>query len=459
MLFNEQADARARMLRRKWFDDPINAPSPKRRRRRGSSVFDSVITAVFVLVLAFLFGVLMEPVLRMSASMLENLSLIEWRFRFGPGKINSDFFDPNASPFSISLQSQDFQLLAFKAKETASHGQVITGKYLNNLEPHREISIFWVSPRGNEKSQGTAKPGGYVTIKTFVGHLFVVRDRRSNEYIRSFVVEQSHGGTVKVPLYSSKYEEMKEAYLQRTGSQWLPAYPSMPIVHKMLDSKSITEWKKPLNRGDQQLTVTAVQESPRSFKIDSFGSHQDCESIAGLLEKDSRIVSVDPFRIEALERISQQMLELIGVTASKENVRMVMENVDIVSTSAGNSPDFFVSDVLNPADEHNWGRHDLFRGRNRFLTAFLVLTGDHTGGDIVFPAAEHRSEHVQDFCKGLEFHDRKTQPGKGDLVLLYDMLEDGNLDKDSYYGICPVTKNKMIFARFRIWNPLQEFFK
>ena len=83
---------------------------------------------------------------------------------------------------------------------------------------------------------------------------------------------------------------------------------------------------------------------------------------------------------------------------------------------------------------------------SRFLTMLMYLTdpvSPTAGGETSFPKA-FQGKHGEGF---------KVLPKKGNAVLFYDLLPDGNGDELSLHAAMPTTEGEKWLANFWIWDP------
>jgi prolyl 4-hydroxylase len=90
---------------------------------------------------------------------------------------------------------------------------------------------------------------------------------------------------------------------------------------------------------------------------------------------------------------------------------------------------------------HDWGSHG--SPATRLITLLLYLTDQETpnaGGETSFP-------------KGANGKGFKVPPVKGNAVLFYNLLEDGNGDDLSLHAALPVFEGQKWLANFWVWDP------
>lgn len=86
---------------------------------------------------------------------------------------------------------------------------------------------------------------------------------------------------------------------------------------------------------------------------------------------------------------------------------------------------------------HDWGVAGYHE--SRYITLLLYLSEVEEGGETSFPKAA-----------GGGF---KVKPKKGQAVLFYDLLPDGNGDDLSVHAALPAVKGEKWLANFWVWDP------
>jgi prolyl 4-hydroxylase len=93
---------------------------------------------------------------------------------------------------------------------------------------------------------------------------------------------------------------------------------------------------------------------------------------------------------------------------------------------------------------HDWGVSGY--PESRYITLLLYLSdmeGPAAGGETAFPKAADG--------RGI-----KVQPGKGNAVLFYNLLEDGNGDDLALHAALPRTQGEKWLANFWVWDPVRK---
>ena len=90
---------------------------------------------------------------------------------------------------------------------------------------------------------------------------------------------------------------------------------------------------------------------------------------------------------------------------------------------------------------HDWGTHG--EPTSRLITLLLYLTNqesEQAGGETSFP-------------KGMGGKGFRVRPVKGNAVLFYNLLEDGNGDDLALHAALPVIEGEKWLANFWVWDP------
>lgn len=273
----------------------------------------------------------------------------------------------------------------------------------------------------------------------------------------------------------AREEAFMTEYLQRTGREWRHYFgpdgqPRKPPIHHMWPADysgqvhrvdtSEHYWtcrgpaatchqapSKPLT-----LNLTVVSTAPRAFFIENFLSDVEADAIiataapkmagsfvgnkdgGGARKSDTRTsrnawVPRDSNEItESLFRRAEQLLRIPRLDRSNT------EDMQVVHYVHGQKYD----------SHHDWGVSGY--SESRYITLLLYLTdmaAPDAGGETSFP-------------KGADGQGFKIHPGKGNAVLFYNLLPDGNGDDLSLHAALPVLKGEKWLANFWVWDPKRK---
>ena len=195
-----------------------------------------------------------------------------------------------------------------------------------------------------------------------------------------------------------------------------------------------------------------VSLAPRVFVIEKFLSVFEADSIiriANTSVKTSTVGSVDgggvrtdPTRTSRntwisrdtnslTETLFRRAADAINVDEALLHKNRNVEDIQVVHYVNGQKYDA----------HHDWGVSGYHE--SRFLTMLLYLTDQEdpqAGGETAFPKAGTGG--------GI-----KVTPVKGDAVLFYNLLEDGNADDLSLHAALPVWRGEKWLANFWVWDP------
>jgi len=87
--------------------------------------------------------------------------------------------------------------------------------------------------------------------------------------------------------------------------------------------------------------------------------------------------------------------------------------------------------------------------KNRIATVFWYMTDVEEGGETVFPMADGAGfpPNFTTCAQGL-----RVKPEKGKVIIFYSLLPNGDIDKTSLHGGCPVKQGTKWAANKWVWN-------
>ncbi len=129
--------------------------------------------------------------------------------------------------------------------------------------------------------------------------------------------------------------------------------------------------------------------------------------------------------------IYNRAADLLQVESEKLNRFKCAEDIQVVHYAVGQKYD----------SHHDWGVSGF--PESRYITLLFYLnnqTSPEAGGETAFPLGAGGD--------GIKVH-----PGKGNAVLFYNLLEDGNADDLSLHGALPVHQGEKWLANLWVWDP------
>lgn len=191
------------------------------------------------------------------------------------------------------------------------------------------------------------------------------------------------------------------------------------------------------------MTTTSI--APRSFLVENFLSDFEADELIRLAlpnvkasvvgQSDSGGIFASTTRTSSntwikrnttpvVETLYRRVADLLGIQHQILTTHDNAEDIQVVHYHVGEEY----------RAHYDWG----VRGypESRFITVLLYLSDDFTGGETSFPKAKF-----------------KIHPKKGNAVVFYSLLEDGNGDINSLHASIPVSTGEKWLANFWVWDP------
>jgi prolyl 4-hydroxylase len=356
------------------------------------------------------------------------------------------------------------------------------GARFKSLAP--EIDIWYENGQGGSY-QGSLSLGQETTTNTYIGHVFFFteKDNKAKEIARYVMRKEQALYLVEDPDFPPPAElrqqidnELKyiEEYTNRTGVVWRHYYgpltngprsppklymwstPEIGYIHRTTSDAGFWSCSGPAStcqskeKLDLQLQVVSIE--PKVFVIENLFSDFEADhimkvafdklglSLVGNKEAGgARTSETRTSRNAWLARETSPILETLFLRAShllKIDDRLLRpeENAEMLQVVR-----YQANQKYEP--HHDWG----VRGvpASRFLTLLLYLNDqvdDNAGGETSFPLAANG--------RGIKVH-----PGKGNAVLFYNLLEDGNADELALHSGTSVFNGTKWVANFWVWDP------
>jgi prolyl 4-hydroxylase len=341
----------------------------------------------------------------------------------------------------------------------------------------------WYDDGGEGTYQGQLKLGQEYTVNSYEGHVFYFTEQgnRKKEVSRHHITASRVLYTIEDPsrpppkhmkLHQEKEEQFMAEYYNRTGIQWRHFYgpegPRKPPILYMhpaeyvgqVHSVPITEAKWTCRAISAEchspvsepciLNLTVLSTHPKAFLIEGFLSDVEVDAIVDTAaprmhisyvgNKDAggaRKSETRTSRNAWLDRDSNEFTETLYKRAE--------ELLKIDKLDRENAEDMQVVHYVNGQrydSHHDWGVSGY--PESRYITLLLYLNDmadEQAGGETSFPKGK-------DGQPGFKIH-----PGKGNAVLFYSLLEDGNGDDLSLHAALPVLRGEKWLANFWVWDP------
>eukprot|EP01040_Poterioochromonas_malhamensis_P009728 gene9728-10568_t len=343
------------------------------------------------------------------------------------------------------------------------------------------IDVWFEDGRGGSY-QGTLKLGQEYTVNSYIGHVFffTAQGNKDKVYVRHTVRSEQVVYVIQDPLQPAPpamLEHLRkellfmEQYKNRTGIPWIhyfgPEGPRSPPIYHMWEAKEIGQvhkvtsteghWKC-LNYADRNkcksseplnLELEVISLRPKAFIIKNLFSEVEADAIRAYAEprmdasyvgdRDSggaRKSDTRTSRNTWLPRGSFPVTETLFHRAE--------QLLNISRLDSYNTEDLQVIHYINGQkydSHHDWGVSGY--PESRYITLLLYLNdmaSIDAGGETSFP-------------KGADGRGVKVHPGKGNALMFYNLLEDGNGDDISLHAALPVVKGEKWVANFWVWDP------
>lgn len=199
------------------------------------------------------------------------------------------------------------------------------------------------------------------------------------------------------------------------------------------------------------LELEVISLAPRAFVIEGFLNDFEASEIVRLANPSlhhSEVGDTETGNFESDTRTSQntwlpRQRSPVTETLYRRAADLLQIDEKHLMRSVG-AEDMQVVHYVNGQkydSHHDWGVSGY--PESRFLTLLLYLNdmaAPDAGGETSFPKAADG--------RGIKVH-----PGKGNAVLFYDLLEDGNADELSLHAALPVRMCEKWLANFWVWDP------
>eukprot|EP00475_Leptophrys_vorax_P012469 TRINITY_DN18911_c0_g1_i1.p1 TRINITY_DN18911_c0_g1~~TRINITY_DN18911_c0_g1_i1.p1 ORF type:complete len:509 (-),score=121.68 TRINITY_DN18911_c0_g1_i1:53-1579(-) len=326
-----------------------------------------------------------------------------------------------------------------------------------------------------------------------VGQVWRIQDAKKGSFIKTFPISRSMNRKT-ILTGSSGEDAFLLEYYARNNLVWLNSVPRGPVRHPMISRtrKNYRILPVPQVNADGEKekralrTVQKIESNPRVFMIENFLSNYEADSLVALAKNlslhrsrvggriDGKLGTEHHLRTsrntwipctgqnssQLVNRVCKRSFNLLGYKFDDKNWQNVAESLQLVHYNA--SQEYHGHhDYFPPREQLQ--EYDVQRGNNRLATLIFYLNDVEEGGHTVFPLngtfeepaldVQISTTQVANVCQrspgagGLSI-----SPKKGSALLFYNMLEDGNLDVQSFHAGCPVIKGEKWIANFWFWE-------
>lgn len=339
-----------------------------------------------------------------------------------------------------------------------------------------DVHTYWKDFDGAERFWFAMEAFSYHgNISTVPGHVWLFKLASTEQVLFEEMIDIRHCG--KIMIAPPEHVEALRQYCRDTGRAVLGHWPRAPVVREMhallpVSSETVVTTEHVQFRDEPSrssspwsMTMRTLSRTPHVLEIDDFLSHEECEHLQELAlasddfgkqhqdDDDQHAGSsiwIEHGETPIVSAISRRLFDVMGFDDDVETF-FFAEKLQISRMDEGDSyaPHFDAMDVTTTQ------RH---LPHNRYATLLMYLNDvhQHNGGADVFPRANFRDEYAKHACES-EF---RIQPRKGQLVIVYSMLKDGNIDETALHGSCAVqgqhahkwTSSMYLWDPFVQWN-------
>ena len=347
----------------------------------------------------------------------------------------------------------------------------------------RKIEMFY-DDGGAGTEQGHLVLGQETTTNTYAGHVFYFTVAGHKDQVLArftmdpnkvlYVIYDKHKPPPADMLAATRKEEQFMAeYLNRTGIHWRHYYgpdgPRPPpvlymwptgaggvgTVHRVQSPEGYWSCDGPVTECQSSsvvpLELEVVSLEPRVFIIPQFLSDFEAEHIGKIARPrmaSSSVGDVDSGVFASNTRTSRNAWVSRKTTAVTESLFLRASdllNIDEkLLNREENAEDMQVVHYVNGQkydSHHDWGVSG--HPQSRLITLLIYLSDQESpnaGGETSFPKG---GPNAQGF---------KVKPVKGQAVLFYNLLEDGNGDDRALHAALPVVHGEKLLGNFWVWD-------
>ena len=198
-----------------------------------------------------------------------------------------------------------------------------------------------------------------------------------------------------------------------------------------------------------EMGIEVISQEPRIFVIENVISDAEAQLIIDLATaklvrsraggdggmedetRTSRTAWIDRTEHPVMDTIYRRAADLLNIDESLLFIEKNVESLQVVHYDVGQEY----------KAHHDFGDHGEITSRLITLLLYLNdMVDDESGGQTAFPKANDG--------KGISVH-----PGKGNAVLFYSLLPDGNGDDKSLHEAVKLLKGEKWICNFWVWDP------
>jgi prolyl 4-hydroxylase len=386
----------------------------------------------------------------------------------------------STAKYQLNIRSYERQhpaVTSLKPSERATHAMSVKFRSLIR----GKVKIWYDDHRGGVEN-GHLGLGQETTTNTYEGHEFFFTDYHNKDKVYArfrmhsgqvFYVVEDPNQPAPAELKSQTDREVRfiRDYSEKNGIPWRHYYgpngPRPPPIHFMWPATQIGQvhavtsshgyWTCDGSVSECQslhpvhLELEVISLAPRAFVINNFLNGFEVDAIiaaansrlhhssvgdteTGAFESDVR-TSSNAWLPRSLNHITETLFRRAADVLQIDEKRLQR------SDSAEDMQVVHYQDGQRYDAHHDWGVSGY--PESRYLTLLLYLSdmeSPNAGGETSFPKA--------DGGRGIKVH-----PGKGNAVLFYNLLPDGNGDDLALHAALPVWIGEKWLANFWVWDP------
>jgi len=369
----------------------------------------------------------------------------------------------------------------YEKHEQGSFSKAFGAKFRNFM--NMDLDMYW-DDGGKGVYNGRLKRRGHSAINTYGGHTFIFYKRGTKKEIIRYLMDSTKTTYIIHPKRNSlKNEEYyaylatvktEEDYFKEHGIHWqAPVNRPLPLLNRwkpehlgktrailsnkthfncVPESEDLEEMSRCRDGGLTEIDIVTISEKPQVFWIRNFLSSFETEHIISLgypnihrslagtdggfesTSRTSKTSWVAQKRSLVMKQIYHRAADVLRLKPKYLREGSNAESMQYVHYKEG---EFYNA-------HHDFGMDG--RNNSRYITMLLYLNDRPVetgvdGGETGFPHARGG--------KGM-----KAYPDKGDAILFYNILEDGNYDDRSLHEARKPKGNwEKHLCNFWIWDP------